>query len=44
MWLFSATRWAGVREIGRAIVMELGYPRTQKFAIEYKAGEVWKSR
>jgi alpha-L-fucosidase len=32
----------GVKEIGRAIVMEIGFPRTQKFAIEYKAGEAWK--
>ncbi len=29
-------------EVGRAIVMEIGYPRTQKFAIEYKAGDAWQ--
>jgi len=28
--------------IGRAVVMEIGYHRTQEFAIEYKAGEEWK--
>ncbi len=28
--------------VGRAVVMELGYPRTQAFAIEYRAGEAWK--
>ena len=29
-------------QLGRAVVMELGYHRTQDFAIEYKAGESWK--
>ena len=28
--------------VGRAVVKELGYHRTQKFAIEYKEGETWK--
>jgi alpha-L-fucosidase len=28
--------------IGRAVVMEIGYHRTQEFAIEYKAGNEWK--
>jgi len=28
--------------IGRALVMELAYPRTQEFAIQYKEGETWK--
>jgi alpha-L-fucosidase len=28
--------------IGRAAVMEIGYPRTQEFVIEYKAGDEWK--
>jgi alpha-L-fucosidase len=28
--------------VGRAVVMELGYPRTQAFVIEYKAGKEWK--
>ena len=28
--------------IGRAVVMEIGYPRTQEFVIEYKAGDEWK--
>jgi alpha-L-fucosidase len=28
--------------IRRAVVMELAYPRTRKFAIEYKHGETWK--
>ncbi len=28
--------------IGRAMVMEIDYPRTQEFIIEYKAGELWK--
>ncbi|MCU0917623.1 MAG: alpha-L-fucosidase, partial [Planctomycetes bacterium] len=33
-----------VREtpVGRAVVMELGYHRTQEFAIEYRDGDVWK--
>ena len=30
-------------EIGRAVVMEIAYPRTKKFAVEYKDGEVWKA-
>jgi len=28
--------------IGRAVVMEIGYHRTQEFVIEYKAGDEWK--
>jgi len=28
--------------IGRAVVMEIGFHRTQEFAIEYKAGNEWK--
>ncbi len=28
--------------IGRAVVMEIAYPRTQEFIIEYKAGDEWK--
>jgi len=28
--------------IGRAVVMEIGFPRTQAFAIEYKAGDGWR--
>jgi alpha-L-fucosidase len=28
--------------IGRAVVMEIEYPRTQEFVIEYKAGDEWK--
>ncbi len=28
--------------IGRAVVMEIGYPRTEAFVIEYKAGDEWK--
>jgi alpha-L-fucosidase len=28
--------------IGQALVKELGYQRTQEFAIEYKDGETWK--
>jgi len=28
--------------IGRAVVMELGFHRTQEFAVEYKAGDEWK--
>ena len=31
------------RVVGRAVVMELAYARTQKFAIEYKEGDVWKA-
>ena len=30
-------------QIGRAIVMELGFHRTQEFVIEYKAGDEWKT-
>ncbi len=29
-------------EVGRAVVMEIQFPRTEKFAIEYKDGETWK--
>jgi alpha-L-fucosidase len=29
-------------EVGRAVVMEIGYPRTQEFAIEYKLDDSWK--
>jgi alpha-L-fucosidase len=29
-------------QIGRAVVAEISYPRTQKFAIEYKTGDAWK--
>ena len=28
--------------IGRAVVMEIQYPRTQRFAIEYKDGDTWQ--
>jgi len=28
--------------IGQALVKELGFQRTQEFAIEYKDGETWK--
>ncbi|NLX13969.1 MAG: hypothetical protein GXY44_10005 [Phycisphaerales bacterium] len=28
-------------EIDRAVVMEIGYPRTKEFAIEYRAGDTW---
>jgi alpha-L-fucosidase len=28
--------------VGRAVVMEIGYPRTQVFAIEYKSGATWQ--
>ncbi|MCY3017522.1 MAG: discoidin domain-containing protein [Planctomycetota bacterium] len=28
--------------IGRAVIMEIGFPRTEEFAIEYKAGDMWK--
>ena len=28
--------------IGRAVIMELGYHRTQEFIIEFKQGDVWK--
>jgi alpha-L-fucosidase len=29
-------------DIGRAVVMEIGFPRTEKFAIESKVGSAWK--
>lgn len=29
-------------EIGRAVVMEIGFPRTQQFAIECRDGDAWK--
>ena len=29
-------------EIGRAVVMEINFPRTQQFAIECKTGDSWK--
>jgi len=29
-------------KIGRAIVVEQNYPRTRRFAIEYKSGDEWK--
>ena len=29
-------------DVGRAVVMEIEYPRTQKFAIEFKDGDTWK--
>ena len=29
--------------VGRAIVKELAFPRTQEFAIEYQDGADWKS-
>jgi alpha-L-fucosidase len=28
--------------VGRAVIKELAYPRTQQFAIEYKDGDAWK--
>ena len=28
--------------VGRAVIMELAYPRTQEFAMEYKVGDAWK--
>ena len=28
--------------VGRAVIKELGYHRTQRFAVEYKDGETWK--
>jgi alpha-L-fucosidase len=28
--------------VGRAIIMEIAYPRTQEFSIEYKTGDTWK--
>jgi alpha-L-fucosidase len=30
------------KEIGRAVVMEIGFHRTEKFAIEVRDGEAWK--
>jgi alpha-L-fucosidase len=30
-------------QIDRAVIMELTHPRTQEFAIEYKAGDQWKA-
>lgn len=30
-------------QIGRAAIREVGFPRTRKFAIEYKEGEAWKT-
>ncbi len=30
------------KRIGRVVVMEIGFPRTQEFAIEYQAGDAWK--
>ena len=30
------------KEIGKAMVMEASYPRTEEFVIEYKDGENWK--
>jgi len=31
------------RRVGRAVIKELAFPRTQQFAIEFKDGETWKS-
>jgi len=31
------------KEIGRAVVMEIGFPRTDAFAIEARTGDAWKS-
>jgi alpha-L-fucosidase len=31
------------KEIDRAVVMEISFPRTQKFAVEYQDGAVWKT-
>jgi alpha-L-fucosidase len=28
--------------VGRAVIMELAFPRTQQFAVEYQDGEAWK--
>ena len=28
--------------IGRVVIMELGFHRTEEFAVEYKAGETWR--
>ena len=30
------------KEIGRAVVMEINFPRTQQFAIECKVGDAWQ--
>lgn len=32
----------GEAVIGRAVVKEIGFPRTEKFAVEFKDGEIWK--
>jgi hypothetical protein len=29
--------------VNRAVIKELGFPRTQQFAIEYQTGDTWKS-
>ncbi len=29
-------------QIGQAVVMEIGFPRTEEFKLEYKDGETWK--
>ncbi len=29
--------------VGRSVVKELGFPRTRRFAIEYREGDAWKS-
>ena len=39
-WL--AVDLAGQTLVGRAVVMEIGYPRTREFVIEYKVGDEWK--
>ncbi len=28
--------------VGRAVIKELAYPRTEEFAVEYKDGDAWK--
>jgi hypothetical protein len=30
-------------EISRAVVMEIAYPRTKQFAVEYRDGAAWKA-
>lgn len=30
------------REVGRAVVMEISFPRTEKFTIEARTGDAWK--
>lgn len=30
-------------EIGRVVVMEISFPRTEAFTIEYKVGDTWKA-